>query len=184
MTKAKYMAECRGLFGVMQKTDAQGNRHGYRMKPFNYTGQKVIGPTRFEKMFWAEVHRVNTLKTTGTSQSKYWKQRGEGLEGGAYQAKYGHNWKKKVKEQLGKGSDAVCSVTDLMDWAIAEGRRLFRGTIYERNWCIYHDALSAWWSVGAQDHMRSRNFLHRQIRGLGMTNRGTRYVKIVCTSPL
>ena len=122
------MAECRGLFGVMMKQDAQGNKYGHRMKPFNYTGKKVIGPVRFEKMFWTEVNRVNNLKTTGTSQSVYWKERGEGLEGGAYQAKYGRHWKKKVVDQLGKGSDAVCNVTDLMDHAIAEGRRLFRGT--------------------------------------------------------
>ena len=162
------------MFGVMMKEDADGNKHGYRMKPFNYTGKKVIGPVRYEKMFWAEVNRVNNLKTTGTPQSKYWKARGEGLEGGAYQAKYRRHWKKKVKEQLGKGSDAVCNVTDLMDWAIAEGKRLFRGTPYEKTFWIYHDALSSWWSVGAQTHMRSKRFEHRQVRGLGMTNRGTR----------
>ena len=138
------MAECRGLFGVMMKQDAQGNKHGYRMKPFNYTGKKVIGPVRFEKMFWTEVNRVNNLKTTGTSQSVYWKERGEGLEGGAYQVKYGRHWKNKVADQLGKGSDAVCNVTDLMDHAIAEGRRLFSGT-YPPHTHTHHTTHHTWW---------------------------------------
>lgn len=175
-TQAKYMAECRGLFGVMYKVDpVTGEKTGHRMQPFNYTGKKVIGPANFQKRFWAEVERVNNLKTTGTSSSKYWKQRGLGLTGGAYQAKYGaRRWKGKVVEHLGKGSDAVCCVTALMDHCIKEGRRLFRGTPYYNNFIIYHDALSAWWSVGAQDHMRTRRFEHRQIRGLGLTNCGTR----------
>ena len=163
------MGECRGLFGVMMK-----DGRGFRMRPFNYTGQKVIGPVKFDKLFWAEVNRVNNLKSTGTSCSKYWKRRGADLPGGAYQAKYGRNWKVKVKEQLGKGSNAVCSVADLMDHAISEGNRLFKHTPYERTWVMYHDALSAWWSVGGQDHMRIRRFLKRQVRGLGLTNRGTR----------
>ena len=151
----------------------KGDR-GYKMWPFNYTGKKVIGPAKFKKMFWAEVNRVNNLKTTGTPGSRYWKRRGEGLSGGAYQAKYGRDWKMKVKEQLGKGNNAVCNVTDLMDHAIAEGNRLFKNTPYEKTWVMYHDALSAWWSAAAQEHMRGLRFHNRQVRGLGLTNRGTR----------
>ena len=115
------------------------------------------------------------MKTTGTSVSKYWKERGEGLEGGAYQARYGRQWKNKVVEQLGKGNNAVCNVCDLMDHSIKEGNRLFRNTIYHNNWVIYHDALSAWWSQGGKENMSSKRFLHRQVRGLGLTNNDTRY---------
>ena len=174
-TKAKYLAECRGLYGVMMVKDSDGVFHGHKMQPFNYTSKKVIGPVRFEKMFWAEVNRVNNLKTTGTLRSKYWKERGEHLEGGAYEARYGRRlWRKKVIEKLGKGSNAVCNVCDLMAHAIKEGNRLFANTIYHNTWILYHDALSAWWSEGAQAYMRSRNFEHRQVRGLGLTNNGTR----------
>ena len=42
-------------------------------------------------------------------------------------------------------------------------------------WFIYHDALSSWWSAGAQSYMESKGFLNRQVRGLGFTNEGTRY---------
>ena len=73
------------------------------MTPFDYTNQKVVGPVAFQKAFDAEVHRVNTLKTTGTNRSKCWKVRGEDLEGGAYEARYGDRWKDEVKATLGRG---------------------------------------------------------------------------------
>ena len=65
-TRAKYTKEARGLFGVMMKKTADGEMVGDRMVAFNYTGQKVVGPVAYEKAFWAEVRRVNNLKTTGT----------------------------------------------------------------------------------------------------------------------
>ena len=76
-----------------------------------------------------------------------------------------------MRDRIGKGNNALCNVTDLMDHAIREGRRLFGG----RRFYIYHDALSAWWSVGAQEYMSSKGFADRQIRGLAFTNEGTRY---------
>ena len=77
------MGECRGMFGVMMDKDENGNLRGQRMTPFNYTAQKVVAPVAFNKMFWAEVERVNKLKMTVTPQSLHWKRCGEGLEGGA-----------------------------------------------------------------------------------------------------
>ena len=62
-----------------------------------------------------------------------------------------------------------------MDHVIKEGNRLFAGTPFADCWLIYHDALSSWWSKGAQAHMRSKGFEDRQIRGLGHTNEGTSY---------
>jgi len=48
---------------------------------------------------------------------------------------------------------------------------------------IFHDGLSLWWKAGAQAHMRSRGFEHRQIRNIN-ANKGTRYEgKIVGDSP-
>ena len=67
-TRAKYMKEARGLFGVMMREGGDGEDRmvGERMTPLSYTGQKVVGPAAYEKAFWAEVNRVNSLKTTGT----------------------------------------------------------------------------------------------------------------------
>ena len=174
-TQGKFMGECRGAFGVMRKLNSQGQLVGQRMRPYNYTNKKVVGPVAYEKAFWAEVHRVNTLKTTGTTQSVHWKDRGEDLEGGAYEARYGTVWKDEVKEALGKGGNAMCNVVDIMAHVIEEGNRLFEDTPYARTWVIYHDALSQWWSKGAQDWMKAHGFGNRQVRGLGHTNEGTRY---------
>ena len=168
-TQAKYMKECRGMFGVMMR-EVDGQLVGDRIKPFNYTMQKVVGPVKYQKMFWKEVRRVKELKTTGTNSSVHWKDAGEGLEGGPYQAKFGDDWKQAVEDKIGRGPNAVCCVTKLMDHAVAEGRRLFPGDFW-----IYHDALSSWWSAGAQEHMRSIGFEDKQIRGLGHTNKGNRY---------
>ena len=173
-TKAKYMKECRGMFGVMMK-EVDGKNVGFRINPFNYTMQKVIGPAKYKKLFWKEVRRVRELKTTGTQSSVHWKDAGEGLEGGPYEAKFGDGWSEAVKEKIGKGQNAVCCVTKLMDHAIEEGNRVFRGTDFEDSWLIYHDALSSWWSAAAQEYMTERGFADRQIRGLGHTNVGTRY---------
>ena len=173
-TVGKFMGECRGAFGVMQKVK-DGQLVGERMEPFNYTNQKVVGPVAYQKAFDAEVHRVNTLKTTGTSRSVHWKVRGEDLEGGAYEAKYGRRWREEVKAALGRGANALCNVVDIMAHVIREGNRLFKDTDFEDSWVVYHDALSQWWSKGAQDYMRERGFGDRQIRGLGHTNVGTRY---------
>ena len=69
-TRAKYTKEARGLFGVMMRKGRAGEDPlvGERMTPLSYTGQKVVGPVAYEKAFWAEVNRVNTLKTTGTAR--------------------------------------------------------------------------------------------------------------------
>ena len=70
-TRTKYTKEARGLFGVMLKKNADGEMVGLGMLPCDYTGQKVVGPAAYEKAFWTEVRRVNSLKTTGTSRYVY-----------------------------------------------------------------------------------------------------------------
>ena len=175
-TVGKFMGECRGAFGVMQKLK-DGELVGERMRTFDYTNKKVVGPAAFKKEFDTEVHRVNTLKTTGTSRSVHWKVRGEGLTGGAYEARYGQRWREEVKAALGRGAGALCNVTDIMDHVIAEGNRLFADTPFANSWVIYHDALSQWWSKGAQAYIEETypGFGARQCRGLGHTNEDTSY---------
>ena len=105
-TQAKYMKECRDMFGVLMKQ--RGNSLvGDRITPFNYTLQKVVGPAKYRKLFWREVEGVTILKTTGTSHSKYWKDLGEGLEGGPYQVRFGSNWRQEVENTIGKDSNVV-----------------------------------------------------------------------------
>ena len=174
-TRAKYMKECRGCFGVMAKEEADGTCSGHRMEPFDYTGRKVVGPVAFEKRVQSEVRRVSALKTTGTTRSIHWKDKGEGLDGGPYEARYGDTWRQEVADRLGRGSDAVCDVTKIMDHIIEQGNILFADTPYRDTWYIYHDALSSWWSKGAQAYIETKGFRHRQIKSLDFTNTGTRY---------
>ena len=175
-TVAKFMKECRGLFGVMMREEG-GRLVGDRMRPFDYTLKKVVGPAKYRKKFWEEVRRVHTLKTTGTTRSAHWKDAGDGLAGGPYEAKFGRDWKMHVRSKIESGPNAVCNVTDLMDHAIEEGNRLFANTPFKDTWVMYHDALSQWWSKEAQEHFRVNHagFHNRQIRGLGFTNEETRY---------
>ena len=173
-TKAKYMKECRGMFGVLMKQRGD-SLVGERIAPFNYTLQKVVGPAKYKKLFWKEVKRVQQLKTTGTPSSVHWKDAGEGLLGGPYEAKFGDGWRQAVEEKIDKGQNAVCCVTKLMDHAIDQGNRAFAGTPFAQTWVLYHDALSSWWSKAAQEYMVSKGFGSRQIRGLGHTNADTRY---------
>ena len=173
-TKAKYMKECRGMFGVLMKQRGD-SLVGERISPYNYTLKKVVGPAKYEKLFWKEVKRVTELKTTGSRSSVHWKDAGQGLTGGPYEAKFGDGWRQAVEDKLGSGQNAVVCVTKLMDHAIDQGNLAFADTPYADTWVIYHDALSSWWSKVAQEYMVTKGFGDRQIHGLGHTNVGTRY---------
>ena len=84
-------------------------------------------------------------------------------------------------------------VTDMMQWTVAEGDRLFADTAYAKTWVIGHDALSAWWEQGtkqepdrpsAQGFLAKLGFKDRQLKALGDTNKGKRYAnKLVGDSP-
>mmetsp|Transcript_5851 Transcript_5851/g.15257 ORF Transcript_5851/g.15257 Transcript_5851/m.15257 type:complete len:376 (-) Transcript_5851:191-1318(-) len=87
----------------------------------------------------------------------------------------GLGWRQEVTAILKKGSPGHICVTELMDHVINEGNLKFADTPFKDDWLIYHDHLSQWWEKGAQQHLASRGFLHRQVRCLGETNKGTRY---------
>jgi hypothetical protein len=65
----------------------------------------------------------------------------------------------------------------LMEHVVRETRAAYANTLRANDCYIFHDGLSAWWEKGAQDYLR--DVLHfdpdRQLRGLGDTNKGTRY---------
>ena len=81
-----------------------------------------------------------------------------------------------MSDKLGKGrSKALCYVTRLIKYVMQEGNGIFKGTKCENKWVMYHDVLTSWWSVGAQEFMRGEDFEDRQIRGLTHTNQDNRY---------
>ena len=81
----------------------------------------------------AEIDRVRRLKTCGKTQP--WPSRGEGLEGGPYQAKFGDRWEEEMKQKLCRNGH-IC-VTDLMKHVIREGNIMFQGTPFEDNWYTF-----------------------------------------------
>ena len=91
---------------------------------------QVIGPAKYKKLVHAEIDRVLRLKTCGKSQP--WPSRGQGLEGGPYEAKFGVRWKEEIKQKL-RRTGHIC-VTDLMKHVIREGNIMFQGTPFEDNW--------------------------------------------------
>ena len=93
---------------------------------------QVVGPVAFKKAMYAEIDRVARLKATGISG--IWKASPEGLEGGAYQARWPDTWERKLKEKLARGEYALCNVTDLMDHVIKWGNLLFADTPYANTW--------------------------------------------------
>ena len=54
---------------------------------------------------------------------------------------------------------------------VSESKKVYKGTYWEGTFLIFHDALSAWWEKGAQDHMAALGFAHRQLRCTGDTNK-------------
>ena len=55
VTVGKFEDEARGCFGVMMK------EVGVKLKPFNYTGRKVLGPTSYWEEVSKELKRVDEL---------------------------------------------------------------------------------------------------------------------------
>ena len=55
-------------------------------------------------------------------------------------------------------------VNDLVAWSVAEGNRMFKGSVHENDWVIYHDALSEWWDTAAQGLLKRLGMEKRQIR--------------------
>ena len=97
---------------------------------------QIIGPAKYEKYVQAEIDRVRRLPTCG--KRKPWPDRGEGLPGGPWQARYGDNWCQEIEAKLGRGDSAVMCVTRLMDHVIHHGNRLFADTEFKRTWyCVY-----------------------------------------------
>ena len=171
-TVGKFMKECRGVFGVMMKKPSRRFK-GFTMKPYNYTGRKVVGPKHYEKEMNKEINRVKTMKSVIKGSGHAWsvanltRTPNGPIHANPYQARYPNTWEVELKKAVNR---TFCNITDIMDHIIDEGNRLYADTIYKDNWIIWHDMLSQWWTPEAQAHMASRGMQHRQVKALGKTN--------------
>lgn len=182
----KFAKEARLHFGVMIKRGVDGQLHGHKMKPFEYSDKWVVGVKRIEQEVKAIVDKANRLKATHGAWSLtkgYSKEQLAGLEGGRWEAWYiekhkksellGENWRDAVMEKVGSGDHALICVTELMEHTIQEGVRLFADTPFKDTWMILSDRLASWWEAEAQSYLENHplgNFKDRQVRAWGDTN--------------
>ena len=95
-----------------------------------------------------------------------------------YKAKFGDEWLNAIDESVGL-SPYVC-VTDLIDHIIKESQKIMNGTMYEKNWYFYHDALSLMTANQAREWMEkqkhgNKTYLERWLLPFNGMNRGTQY---------
>ena len=95
-----------------------------------------------------------------------------------YQAKYGDKWKDEIDKCVAL-SPYVC-VTSMIDHIIKESQKIMDGTVYEKSWYFYHDALSLMTSKQSRDWMEkqrmgNKSFLERWLLPMNGMNKGTRY---------
>jgi hypothetical protein len=146
-----------------------GEKEGVRVKPFNYTGRKVITEKAFQLAVKIEFRRVRPLKGI-------WKGDNYG-----YQERYVGTWEAEVRKEVIK---TLCSINDITDHVIKESTDVYVGSARAADFLIFHAGLTCWWTSESQDYIASKGFLHRQLCCVGDTNKGTRYErKVVGGSP-
>ena len=67
----KFAKQGRFSFGVCVVIDKNGNKIGVRMKPFDYSGKKIITISAFKKMVQQEISRVRNLTMKEKLQQRW-----------------------------------------------------------------------------------------------------------------
>jgi hypothetical protein len=139
VTVPKFAQEARFAFGVMMKAVDGGRRlTGVRMKPFEYTGKKMLGVAAYEKLVKDEV--AQTAEKKGGDWRKVRQPTASELndpryiKGGRWFLQHGDMWEGKISDFL----KTVC-VTELINHIISEGNIAFARTPHEKTWVIGHD---------------------------------------------
>jgi hypothetical protein len=113
VTSIKYPGECRGCFGVAIVSKFN-EKEGARLKPFNYTGRKVVTEKALQVAIEIERKRVKPLKGI-------WKRQDYG-----YEERYGDTWATEVRKEVCR---ALCSINDIIDHVITESTNAYGLTI-------------------------------------------------------
>ena len=74
---------------------------------------------------------------------------------------YGDKWKQKSKTCRG-----FCSINELIDHMFTESEKMFKGTINEDDYAVYHDALSLMTANEPIEYMKRKGYWDRLIRPL------------------
>ena len=180
VTSVKYEQEGRGCFGAAVRQGAGGVNEGVKCEPFFYTGFKIIGWKKFEKLVAAELkEKEETVsKQKGRAWENGWRGKGYG-----YKQRYPETWRAEVVAAVERSTHNMC-VTKLMDHVVAESKKVYAGTAREHDFLIFHDALSAWWEEESQQHMATLGFRDRQLKCITANTTSKTYKhKLVGDSP-
>jgi len=177
-TTTKFPGEARGVFGCVLRRGADGELEGSPCAPYCYSGKLVLSPEAFQKKMDAELRRVEGMSWPWTAKKT------KGGQWLGYKGRWPDTWEVELRAAVKKGG-FVC-VTELMDHVIDESERVYKGTVAEGKFSIFHDCLLQWWTPKAQEFMKARGYEHRQLRILPPTcaKVNTRYRwKLVGDSP-
>jgi len=78
-----------------------------------------------------------------------------------YESKFGAEWEKQLKTSVTfSHSSCIC---DYIDHMMAESEQVMKGTIHEKTWVVYHDALAIMTSQATKEWMAEKGYLKRWI---------------------
>ena len=69
----------------------------------------------------------------------------------------------------------VASINSLKDHMFIETENIFKGTVHEDDWVVYHDALSLFTANDSVEYMRNKGYLDHLILPQNGCNQGTAY---------
>lgn len=172
--KVKYPGQVRADLGVAVVKDAiTGEVRGEKTGTFFYhgAGQGTLEYLhKYDIALAREKARVRVLKKGPKGGASVWAK----FNGpNPYQERWPDDWQERIKK-VGALSQ-LTDIRELMDWTLAEGKRIFKGTTAEHDWRVMRDGLKQWWMPDAQAHAKEIGLYERQIRCTGSTNVGTAY---------
>ncbi len=74
-----------------------------------------------------------------------------------YGSLFKDDWENKVSNS--STCNKSVSINKLIDHMIRETEKVFKGTVYEDKWYIYHDVLSLMTSAAARGYMQEKGYL-------------------------
>ena len=93
------------------------------------------------------------------------------MAGNPFESRYGENWEKKSPELK-----TTVSIHILIDHIFREAEEIMKGTVHEKDFLVYHNALSLMTGKGSVEYMQKQWYWDRLIRSLnGVNNKLKRF---------
>ena len=118
-----------------------------------------IGPSKLEKAKKLSVTIINETQLASNEDAP--KTVDHRVCSNPYESKFGDDWERHVQSSpTFSHSSYICNYIDHM---MRESERVMQGTIHEKTWMVYHDALSIMTSRSTKEWMKEKGYLDRWI---------------------